>query len=283
MSPIARAADADPAVLLAEGPDAAAFLHGQVTADVLGLGAGQATLAALCSPQGRVVAVLRIGRLAAGHVLLLPAELAGPVLARLRRYLLRSRVTLSDATGQLAARPVGAGSHAVPPGSEPLRLGGDRCLAVGPATGPAPAAGDGFGPGWEACCVALGEPEVYAATGEAWVPQMLNLDLIGAVSFAKGCYTGQEVVARLQHLGRIKRRMFRYRWSGAGPPAAGSTLLAGAVEAGRVVRTAGSGHRGELLAVIALDFAGATLTNAAQDISCEPVPLPYEVPEARTR
>lgn len=271
-------------VLLLEGADAAAFLHGQVTADVLGLPPGHATLAALCSPQGRVIAVVRIGRLARGLAVLLPRELAAPVAERLRRYVLRASVSIHDASSELApaGRSAGAGAWpAAAAGWESLQLSDGRTLAIGPVAGPAesPAAGAPAG-AWDARCVALGEPEVYATTGELWVPQMLNLDLLNAVSLNKGCYTGQEIVARVQHLGRIKRRMFRYRFAGVAAPAAGSALFHGDTEVARVVRVAGGPEDGELLAVLGIESAGLSLTDAQRQVACTPLPLPYAVPEA---
>lgn len=270
-------------VLLLEGTDAAAFLHGQLTADILGLAARHATLAALCSPQGRVIAVARIGRIARGLAMLLPRELVAPVADRLRHYVLRARVSINDVSDELAVAGLmaGDGPPATPPGDwEPLQLGDGRILAIGPVAALAerPATGTPSG-SWDAWCVALGEPEVYAATCQVWVPQMLNLDLLGAVSLKKGCYTGQEVVARVQYLGRIKRRMFRYRFAGVAAPAVGSALFHGETEVARVVRVAGGPEDGELLAVLGIESAGLALSDAAGQVTCTPLPLPYSVPE----
>ena len=125
----------------------------------------------------------------------------------------------------------------------------------------------------------LGEPEVYPATSEEWVPQMLNLDLLGGVSFSKGCYTGQEIVARTHHLGRIKRRLFRYHLTCDDLPAVGSGLLRGETRVGEVVRVARSAGRAELLGVVSLDASGAGLVTEQGRATCTPEPLPYEVPE----
>jgi folate-binding protein YgfZ len=271
-------------VLLLEGTNAAAFLHGQVTADILSLAAGHATLAALCSPQGRVIAVARIGRIARGLVMLLPRELAAPVADRLRHYVLRAGVSVSDVSDDLAVAGLmaGDGPPVTPPGDwQPLQLSHGRILAIGPVAARAqpPATGAPAG-SWDASCVALGEPEVYAATRETWVPQMLNLDLVGAVSLTKGCYTGQEVVARVQHLGRIKRRMFRYRFAGVAGLAVGSALLHGDTEVAKVVRVTGGPEEGELLAVLGIESAGLSLTDAQRQVTCTPIPMPYPVPEA---
>lgn len=274
-------------VLLLEGRDAGSFLHGQVTADVASLAPGQATLAALCTPQGRVIATVRIGRMAQGLAVVLPRELAAAVAQRLRRFVLRARVSISDASSELAAAGLRGHEDApgLPPaGCESLQLGAGRTLAIGPAAAFA-AARDAAtsAASWDALCVSLGEPEVYAATSEVWVPQMLNLDLLGAVSLSKGCYTGQEIVARVSYLGQVKRRMFRYRYSGVGGLAAGSALCHGGTEVGTVVRLAGGPREGELLAVVGLESAALVLSDARGRGTCTPLPLPYRLPTPADR
>jgi folate-binding protein YgfZ len=164
-----------------------------------------------------------------------------------------------------------------------LPLPVERALVVAPAARIESAlAGEPAAPAsaWEAACIRLGEPEVYASTCESWVPQMLNLDLLGAVSFRKGCYPGQEIVARTQNLGRIKRRLFRYRVSGNGLPAPGDDLLLGEAKVGEVVRSARHDDAMELLAVVNLDAAGVGLTAPRAAAACSPEALPYPVPEA---
>ena len=133
---------------------------------------------------------------------------------------------------------------------------------------------------WEARCIAEGEPEVYAATSESWVPQMLNLDLVGAVSFRKGCYPGQEIVARTQNLGRIRRRVFRYRVTGGVPPGPGAALYHGKDKVGEVVRAVHRADVAELLAVVNLDVAGIGLSDANGALTLSPAALPYAVPDA---
>jgi folate-binding protein YgfZ len=276
-------------VIRIDGPDAASFLQAQVTADLRGLAPGTSTLAAWCSPQGRVIALLRIGPFAEGYLAVLPRELCGSVHERLRRFVLRSRVALTDVSADLAVvgisgREPGA-LDALPPRGElaVLRLPASRELLIGTAE-PLSAATAGLDPAgddaWEARCIAEGEPEVYASTSESWVPQMLNLDLLGAVSFRKGCYPGQEIVARTQNLGRIKRRMFRYHVDGPSLPAAGAALFLGKAKVGEVVRSARRASAAQLLAVVSLDAAGVGLTDESGEVTCSPEPLPYAVPEA---
>jgi folate-binding protein YgfZ len=276
-------------VIRIDGPDAASFLQAQVTADLRGLAPGTSTLAAWCSPQGRVIALLRIGPFADGYLAVLPRELCGSVHERLRRFVLRSRVAITDVSADLAVvgisgREPGALDALPPPGElAVLRLPASRELLIGTAE-PLSAATAGLDPAgddaWEARCIAEGEPEVYVSTSESWVPQMLNLDLLGAVSFRKGCYPGQEIVARTQNLGRIKRRMFRYHVAGPSLPAAGAGLFLGKSKGGEVVRSARRAATGQLLAVVSLDAAGVGLTDETGEATCSPEPLPYAVPEA---
>lgn len=276
-------------VIRIDGPDAASFLQAQVTADLRGLAPGTSTLAAWCSPQGRVIALLRIGPFADGYLAVLPRELCGSVHERLRRFVLRSRVAITDVSADLAVvgisgREPGALDALPPPGElAVLRLPASRELLIGTAE-PLSAATAGLDPAgddaWEARCIAEGEPEVYASTSESWVPQMLNLDLLGAVSFRKGCYPGQEIVARTQNLGRIKRRMFRYHVDGPSLPAAGAALFLGKSKVGEVVRSARRATTAQLLAVVSLDAAGVGLTDESGEVTCSPEPLPYAVPEA---
>jgi len=269
-----------------DGPDAQAFLQGQVTADLRLLEAGQGVRAAWCTPQGRVIALLQVLRREDGLLCVLPRELAAEVAARLTRFVMRAKVSVSDESDTMAVVGLsGEPPDALASGSDvdivPLTTG--RAFVVAP-TARIQAALDGLPHGadtaWEAACIRLGEPEVYRATSESWIPQMLNLDLLGAVSFRKGCYPGQEIVARTQNLGRIKRRLFRYRVSGAVLPAPGDDLFLGEAKVGEVVRAVRHEDAAELLAVVNLDAAGLGLAALHGAATCSPEPLPYAIPEA---
>lgn len=276
-------------VLRVEGADALAFLQGQVTADIREMPAGSSTLAGWCSPQGRVIALLRIGPTPGGFLAVLPRDLCEAVSERMRRFVMRSKVTITDASAELAiagiARDSGVPEAAVPLPGElvTLRLPSLRELLVGTPAQLAGAAA-GLAPAsvaaWEARCIAEGEPEVYACTAESWIPQMLNLDLLGAISFRKGCYPGQEIVARTQNLGRIKRRLFRYLVTGPTLPAVGTGLLLGQAKVGEVVRSIRHGSVAQLLAVVNLDAAGVGLTAEGGGATCSPEPMAYGVPVA---
>jgi folate-binding protein YgfZ len=273
-------------VVRLEGPDALTFLQGQVTADLRLLEPGQSSPAAWCTPQGRVIALVHVLRLDGGLLCVLPRELAAAVAGRLGRFVMRAKVAVSNQSDSLTVAGLSgheAGRFDAGDGVDRLQLPDGRELLVAAASRIEPAtAGLPVAPAtaWEAACIRLGEPEVYAATSESWIPQMLNLDLIGAVSFRKGCYPGQEIVARTQNLGRIKRRLFRYRVSGAMLPAPGDALHLGQARVGEVVRSASHAGAGELLAVVSLEAASVALTAMDSTTTCAPEPLPYTVPEA---
>ncbi|MEL7450350.1 MAG: folate-binding protein [Pseudomonadota bacterium] len=256
-------------VLRVSGADAADFLQGQFSNDINAVTPNTGQLSALSTPKGRVVAVFRILRDDEGSFLLtLPADIADEVLATLRRYVLRSKVVLELAPDGLSAQThceVPGGLEAPDQvysctganGTVAMRLPGAAPLYEIVTTG----SGGGMTPpdsGHIArTLVAAGVPDVGTANTGAFVAQMLNLDQLDGISFKKGCYTGQEVIARTQNLGRIKRRMLRFAGAGAAtPPAPGDSLAidGGGDAAGRVVSAApADGEAFELLAVMRLD------------------------------
>jgi folate-binding protein YgfZ len=209
-------------VIRARGEEAAAFLNGQLTQDMLAFEPGQARLAGYCSPKGRLLASFVAWRAAPDEILLAcSADLLVPTLKRLSMYVLRAKCRLSDASAELAvwgaALPDGAGAPEQPYATATAGAGTSirladaggcvRLLWVAPAdAAPAwPAAADAAA--WNWLEVQAGVPRVVARTVEAFVPQMVNLELVGGVDFKKGCYPGQEIVARSQYRGTLKRRM----------------------------------------------------------------------------
>ncbi|HLT89815.1 MAG TPA: hypothetical protein VKZ85_02640 [Woeseiaceae bacterium] len=264
------------AVIRFTGADAADFLQGQLTQDVRELESAGARLAAWCNPQGRVLVVARLVALEDGIGLAVPASLADALIARFSLYRLRSRVEFAaDASVQaLATADAGdlarleqAGLRPAPGERTPARRAhGVVALAPGGAAGFVELYGRAAdleragvarpldGAGWQRALVEAGVPTVLEATREKYTPHMLNLDRLGAVSFSKGCYTGQEVVARTEHLGRVKRRIAGYRLDG-GTAAPGDRVLEGDREVGEVVNAAGD----RLLAVVPVELHAATL------------------------
>ena len=302
--------------LRASGRDVIAFLQGQLSSDVRALTHERSLLAGYHNPQGRVLTLLRLFEPAPGEALaVLPRELVTPVLSRLKTFILRSKVELADASdawrfeglvgpaapeppspapGVAALAPPFAArlprapgavarlgeSFAVHVGERPLRW-----LIVSPAAGAngesALARCTRAPPGqWQRLAIENGEPQVYAATSGEFVAQMLNLDALGAIAFDKGCYTGQEVIARAHYRGRVKRRLQRFRSTEPLPLKPGD---AGELADGRTfrvvdaVRPADGGC--EFLAVTALPGAETSAPGGAARLDATQLPLPYELPE----
>lgn len=276
------------AVLRCGGGDAGTFLHGQFTCDVAGLPPRRWTWGAYCNAKGRVIADFVLWREADDWLLLLPASLIEGVARRLRMYVLRATVTLSVETSQrvvmgFAVPTVGLPAH--PPAGEVVQsaaltllgLSGGRTLALVPPQQIAALASWASAPEhWSAQCIRHGEPWVTGATQEAFVPQMLNLERLGGVSFTKGCYPGQEIVARSQHLGEVKRRLAGYQLAVGAVPAAGAALFATSPgePVGTVVSAARSGEGAVLLAVCQTAVVGQPLRLADPDASAlQPLPV----------
>lgn len=222
-------------LIRAQGADAAAFLHGQLTQDTAGLDLDHARLAGYCSAKGRLLASFVVLKLAPDELLLACHRSVLPAtLKRLSMFVMRAKCKLSDATeawalhgllGPTAAATVGDlppwGKRGAADGSGPalVRLPDAiadtgvavlraLCLAPAPATPPdAPALPLATWLAWE---VRAGVPVIEAATVEQFVPQMVNFELLGGINFQKGCYPGQEVVARSQYRGTTKRRVFLF-------------------------------------------------------------------------
>ncbi len=239
------------------GPDAERYLQGQTTCDVAALSLGQATMGALCDLKGRVEATFYLYREEEERFwLVVPSRMAEPVLARLQRYRLRSRVDFAR-SGPRSFGLFGTPPEGVPAWKTPF--GASRLLAVPEALFPALAEQIHLKPEsfWRLREIEAGVPTILPETASAFLPQMLDLDRLGAVSFAKGCYLGQEVVARAQFRGEVKRRLFYGEIVGRNPPPPGSPLLAGGERIGTVVGAAfdEEENRTRLLAVVLVERA----------------------------
>lgn len=281
-------------VLRFAGRDALSFLQGQVSNDVRRL-AQEPLLAAYSSAQGRVIAVLHLLPHADGVLALLPREIVQDVRERLRRFVLRAKVELVDLSTDYAV--LGAhGTAAFAAVGLPLpeahgylehdhigiarvRPADARHWIVGPRTalearGVNLVGDESVERDWRLADIRAGLPQIYAATRELFVAQMLNLDLIDGISFAKGCYTGQEIIARTQHLGRIKRRLFRL-----GMPqrvAIGETVSLSDGRSGRVTECVSVGERSEALAVLPLETSGSD-GEGGTALEATLLPLPYSL------
>jgi hypothetical protein len=281
------------AVLRIAGADAASFLQGQVTSDVRLLGDGRTQLAAYNTPQGRVIGLLRLRESSGAIHALLPGEIAPSLASLLQRFVLRAKVDLRlerelDVAWLRAGPSAGVvlpddvlrfdyapGRTVIAAPRETLHgLARDAHLGLHGFALPDFPAND-----WNAADIAVGLPQIEATTSGQFVAQMLNLDRLDAISFTKGCYTGQEIVARTQHLGRIKRRTLRYRLADGERPAPLSGLVLEDRKVAEVLLSAQVGPTVEILAVTSLDARERTL-RTEDGREATPLPLPYHLGEA---
>lgn len=215
-------------LIRAQGDDAASFLHSQLTNDFSLLGTAEARLAGYCSAKGRLLASF-IGWKRSGDDILLAcsADLLATTQKRLSMFVLRAKCKLSDASSQWrllglagpsaqawlgTAAPAQVWGKAAHEGADVVRLpdvdGAPRYLWAAPLDVPAPTLPALSEAAWRVSEVKSGVARIEAATVDQFVPQMLNYEVLGGVDFKKGCYPGQEVVARSQYLGKLKRRAF---------------------------------------------------------------------------
>ncbi len=281
----------DLGVLRIRGADAARFLQGQLSNDVTRLAAGGSLLAGVHNAQGRAIAIVRLVQAAAGDILaVLPRELIPALLPRLARFVLRAKVQLADDSASWRIQGL---VQADAPDALAIKWADApaRWLALS-AAGAAPAASEAGATAqraaWALLDIASGLPQVYPRTSEAFVAQMLNLDVLDGIAFSKGCYTGQEVIARAHYRGRVKRRMQRWRTLAGAALAPGDSGQLGDGRNFRVVEAAQlPDGRCEFLAVAALDPEMPTAPAepdgepdgaARSPLAAEPLPLPYALP-----
>ena len=312
----------DLALIHAHGEDAARFLHGQLSNDVLKVGPTQARLAALCNAQGRMLASFVIGwrpatpgssAAADGLWLALATDLQPGILKRLRMFVLRAKVVLDDASesaavlglvGTAAAERLGAPGLALQPWQQivvdgaavvrlPDALGLPRWLWLGDAVAaeswtaslPAIQSED-----WQWLDVQAGVATVCTATSAQFVPQMLNYEVVGGVDFRKGCYPGQEVVARSQYLGKLKRRAFLLTQDGGEAARPGQEIFWSEEPSQPAGMVAGAAQRGAQMALLAelktAVVATGTLHLGQPDgprLIVEALPYVVPAPEAASR
>ena len=255
------------ALIEASGADAPEFLHGQFTNDVLGLEDGKATLSAWCNPKGRVIATFLLCRSGNRYWLALPQALKAAFLRRLKLYVLRASVNIAVADEGLAlagmiGAPAGQSRAAgvfpvVPPAAG---LNNDLAIVIAaPETLQELRTGlEGNEQAWDAANVRRGIPWLEEQTRERFLPQELNLEALGALSYDKGCYPGQEIIARLRYRGEVKRLLRRATAAGAlalAPrPGAALTLPGETKTIGAVISAAPGPEASELLVVLERAF-----------------------------
>jgi folate-binding protein YgfZ len=273
-------------LLAFSGEDTTEFLQSQFTNDVRGLHADGAAWNGYCTAKGRMLANFLMWKSGADTCLQMSGDIHETVLKRLKMFIMRSKVSARDATEE-TTRLVLAGPKATAALAEaglPLpeaamktasnesgltvRIGADKfVLAIAPdkaASIWAVLAKHAVPVGtavWDWLRLSNGIPMITAATQEEFVPQMVNWEVLGGVSFQKGCYPGQEIVARTQYLGKLKRRMYLAHVEGSDAPAAGDSLYTPDMEgqaSGVVVNAAPAPDGGfDLLAVAQIESVAA--------------------------
>ena len=290
-------------LLSVTGVDARAFLHGQLTTDIEHLAPDQARLAGWCSAKGRLLASFVVLPRPEGFLLQVAADLAPAVAKRLAMFVLRSKVKVTDvgehfaqlgvwgdlAAARLAQFGVALGEDplalAIQGGVTAVRVEHDRILIVAPTVeaeriaaglGSANAAEDE----WTLREIQVGRAMIEQATQDLFVPQMVNFEAIGGVDFKKGCYPGQEIVARAQYRGQIKRRMIHGRLGAQVDARPGTDIFSDdfpGQASGTVVSVAASNGYMELLAVVPIASVegGAPIRVAPGGPAIDILPLPY--------
>jgi folate-binding protein YgfZ len=295
-------------ILAVRGSDASKFLQGQVTCNLNYLSDGHSSLGARCTPKGRMQSSFRIVSVTDGYLLAMASELLEVQMADLKKYAAFSKSKLADEScdwlriglsgGDAALRSLGLelpeAADGVVHNNEllALRLTDGRAelwLPAGQAEAvmailasqlPEAPLND-----WLLAQVRAGIGQVMGSTRELFIPQMINLQAVGGVSFKKGCYTGQEIVARMQYLGKLKRRLQRLELHDSLVPAP-ATLLYSPVHAssvGEVVLAARSTNGVELLAVLQDDAVldGRIHLGSAEGCTLNVLDLPYTLDSNR--
>jgi len=297
------------------GEDAAEFLLGQFTNDLRDVDEQHSQYSGYCSAKGRLLATFRIFRRGDSFYLSLPAQILESLISKLRMYVLRSKVTLEDASdtfvhlgvsGETAAADLEKAFGSLPGKVHEIIQNDDGLIIRVPGIRPgyevfttpehaadlwdalnvrsAPVGADA----WQLLDIEAGIPEIAPATREAFVPQMTNLQLIDGVSFRKGCYPGQEIVARMQYLGKLKRRMYRAHIEGDDRPQPGDEIFPAKAEAQSVGKLVSAAPHpdGGFAALVVLQIASAESgealhagTSDGPTLTLESLPYPFPTEE----
>ncbi len=296
-------------LLAVRGADASKFLQGQLTCNLNYLDANTSSLGARCTIKGRMLSSFRIVPEGDGFLLAMAAELLEAQLADLKKYAVFSKSTLSDESaawvrfgllnGGSLLQTMGfeladtAGSLARCEQVLAIRISPTRTELWTPASTAdtlrqqlsAQAIVETPLNSWLLGQVQDGIGQVFGASHELFIPQMLNLQALGGVSFKKGCYTGQEIVARMQYLGKLKRRLYRLSLDGAALPAVASAIFSPVHSSavGEVVLAAHSENGVELLAVLQEDAVNDNRLhlNSMDGAALNLLELPYSVDNSR--
>ncbi len=306
-------------LLCLEGEDAVSFIHGQLSNDIEHLTADQTRLAAYCNPQGRILALFNVWKSTGKIWLTVPRDILVTLSKRLQMYILRAKVRLSDESDNMAILGIGGekGGKALSKRFESLpsepygktengygvlvrvadAFGYPRYLLAIPAERLQEVEGDLSSMlsvcdenGWVMGDIRAGVPRITLPVQDRFIPQMVNLEQVGGLSFKKGCYPGQEVIARSQYKGTVKRRMYHGMVElpvEENPPvdvdlAAGADIVdVNGQTCGTIVCSARrDSHRVDFLAVMQTEAVSheALYAEKADGPAITWIPLPYSLP-----
>ena len=269
-------------ILKISGDDASSFLQGQLTTDISQLKNGW-QLSGYCSPKGRLLAVLYLFEYESNIFMLVENSIADSVIKRLQMYVLRSKVAIEVME---QAKSIATWNGESELGSL-AQLDGLPCLGFGPCSLIIDLSGqwrneqklEPASEQWTNALVKAGIPTITANTQELFVPQMVNLDLLNGINFKKGCYTGQEIVARMHYLGKLKQRMFVCKYNGEHTATGGDKVVtAGGKNAGNLVSVGSNQHA---LAVLRLEDKASELQMESGGQLHVEADQPYPIPETQ--
>ncbi len=261
-------------VLTVSGKDAATLLHGQITCNINDVSETHSSLGAVCNHKGRAIATFLLIKQADAFHLLVPLELLETLKKRLSLFILRSSVTLTDNTQAyclLGLSPTPQDGWLATRQDTVIRvqLDGRALILAEPDAAMAfwtthsqqgyTAENSAY---WRLRDISCGIPWLSVATSEEFVPQMFNLDKLGGISFNKGCYTGQEIIARTHYLGKSKRGLVLVQTLASVPPANTTILDAHNDTVGQVLMAQADGQQCLLLIVVQLTEKGGVSENA---------------------
>jgi folate-binding protein YgfZ len=292
----------DYSLIRISGADRTEFLQGQLTQDINAVTGGKSSLTGWATAKGRLLMTGQLLAWQGSFFLPVPKEISASLIRKFTMFILRAKVTVDAADYRVAGifglsidrqQQIGGLTIDPAPGTTVAtdeiciaRLMGDpsRAWLIGEERQSrgminVQPIDRQHSPSWELSNIRAGLPVIRQATSEAFVPQMVNLDLIGGISFTKGCYIGQEIVSRTQNLGRIKRRMYLFATDAKLEVSAGMSIYGTDGATGKIVAAAHSRTGTEILAVIAIaDSDARWFADHERSVLLVRNNLPYAIP-----
>ncbi len=298
---LASAGEGEPALVALQsqsvleftGADAESFLQGQFCNDLALVTNERAQLSGYCNPKGRLLGLFTLIKIDGGYQMIVRDELVASLHKRLQMFVMRDDVKITPRDDLLISGILASESQLAPITGQSLdavmsthqseagrwlRASDSQYFFIADQAAQSTLWGSGLSQSpesqWRFQLIQSGIPSLYLATVEQFVPQMVNLQQVDGLSFKKGCYPGQEIVARMQYLGKAKRKMLRFSVDGSSLPSAGDSVVASDDSDAGIVVDAASGASGiELLAVMKLSAVESSLSVDGQ--SLKQLPLPY--------